>query len=510
MVFSSMTRLLSFLFKIYLSRKVGAEILGLIQMSISVFALFCTLSASGIPLILSRKTAELTALHKEKELHSVFTGALLLSLGVTVILITGAFLLKKQIEPLFSDKRCIPLFYIILPSLLSTVLYQLVRGYLMGRKKYIEYSFTEFLEEVLRIILCISLLSNVLIVIAKEIAIAIALTVTDYIVMIILLIIYFTKGGRLTKPSGIKLLLRSGTPITLMRIAAGFISSFIAIALPAALIRGGLSANEAAAEYGRAVGMAYSLLFAPLSLTSALSVVILPEAATLAAEGKWEDLRKRVNRSIVFIFLITTYFYALYFVLGECFGEMLFGDVKAGRFVAFSAGMVIPVALSGLINTILNSLGEEKKVFLGFTISALLLILCILILPQYIGIYALAVSECVFYLVQFMIGMVFLYKKKAYDSEIFRPIGKTLLIAVPGIFIMKIIDSLIAGKSATLRALIGTVVGTALYIVMIVLFRPIDVKAFLVRFLRRREKKSSRFFHSFRPRHKKTMEEGRQ
>lgn len=473
MIFSILTRILSFLFKIYLSRKVGAEILGLFQMCVSVFALFCTISASGIPLILSRKTAEYTTKKRSEELHSIVTGAALLSLGAAFLLIVAAFFLRDHLTFLFSDERCIPLFYIIMPALISTVIYQLVRGYLMGKKHYIEYSLTELLEELLKIVTCVTLLSNAFLLLSKDVALAIAFTVTDYAVMAVLLILYFLKGGRIAKPSGIKDIVRSGTPITLIRVSAGFISSFIAIALPAALVRSGLTAGEAAAEYGRAVGMAFSLLFAPLSLTGALSVVILPEAAALAAEGKWAELRRRVDQSILFIFLITVFFYALYAVMGECYGELLFGDKKAGTFIAFSAGMVIPVALTGLINTTLNSLGEEKKVFFAFAVSAVFLIAEILILPKYIGIYALSVAESTFYLSQFIFGMVFLIKKEALSGSSFRPAVSIMLIAFPTMLSMKIADKLCEGGALLLRAAIASTVGAATYCLLLFLFRPI-------------------------------------
>ncbi len=498
MIFSILTRILSFLFKIYLSRKVGAEILGLFQMCVSVFALFCTISASGIPLILSRKTAEYTAKKRSEELHSVVTGAALLSLGTAFLLVVTAFFLRSRLTFLFSDERCLPLFYIILPALISTVLYQLVRGYLMGKKHYIEYSLTELLEEILKIVACVTLLSNAFLLLSKDVALAIAFTVTDYAVMAVLLILYFVKGGRIAKPSGIKDLVRSGTPITLMRVSAGFISSFIAIALPAALVRSGLTAGEAAAEYGRAVGMAFSLLFAPLSLTGALSVVILPEAAALAAEGKWAELRRRVDHSILFIFLITVFFYALYAVMGECYGELLFGDKKAGTFIAFSAGMVIPVALTGLINTTLNSLGEEKKVFFAFALSAVFLIAEILLLPKYIGIYALSVAESTFYLSQFIFGMVFLLKKEALSGSSFRPALSIMLIAFPTMLSMKIADKICESGSLFLRAALVSTVGAATYALLLFLFRPIpNVKAILFR-NKTKPKKIKRRSHSSR------------
>lgn len=498
MIFSILTRLTSFFFKIYLSRRVGAEVLGLFQMAMSVFGLFCTVSSSGIPLMLSRKTAELSAVRgKEKEISGTVTGAALISLSIAFVLVCAALLFRRGLRSAFSDVRCVKLFYIVLPALFSTVLYQIFRGYLMGRGRYLEYSMTEFLEEVIKIVSCLTFLSNAFLLLSDSLALAIAFTVTDYLVLALLLVLYFLKGGRFSKPKGIKNLLKASAPVTIMRIAAGFISSFIAIALPAALVRRGLSAGEAAAEYGRAVGMAFSLLFAPLSLTGALSVVILPEAASLAAKGKWKELRTRVDDSIVFIFIITVLFYSLFIALGESYGEILFGDRGAGRFISFSAGMMIPAALSGLINTTLNSLGEEKKVFLAFSIASIVLIAEILILPRFTGIYALAVGECSFHTIEFILGIVFLWRKGAFTAKIYRPAVSAMLFAFPTALMTKLTFMLCAGLSAPelLSAAIATLAGCLIYLCLLLTFKPVkDLKAIILRNPargRRKEKKQA-------------------
>jgi len=476
MIFSIVTRLTSFLFKIYLSRRVGAEVLGLFQMAASVFGLFATLAASGIPPMLSRRIAELGAQTGDQSTgNGVMTGAILLSLGVTAFLIFGAVLFRDKMVILFSDGRCVKLFYLLLPALVSTALYQLLRGYFMGRKRYFDYSVTEFLEEIIKIVACLTFLSSLFAHLSDEVALTIAFTVTDYLVMGILLILYFVKGGRFAKPKETGRLIKAGLPVTGIRIAAGLISSFIAIALPAALVKAGATPADAAAEYGRAVGMAFSLLFAPLSLTGALSVVILPEAAALAAKGNLTDLRLRIGESLLFIFVITVLFYALFLVLGEAYGILLFKDAQAGRFIACAAGMVIPAALSGFINTTLNSLGEERKVFVSFFLSSAFLILSVLFLPKYIGTYALAVGECAFHLVDFILGMVFLARKQALPPSLFRPSAITLSLAFPTALFVKILFVFTTkiGAGSFLSAAVATAGGTLIYYALLLAFKPI-------------------------------------
>ena len=49
-IFSVITRALGFVFRIFLSRKLGAEGIGLYQMGTSILGIFMTLIASGLPL----------------------------------------------------------------------------------------------------------------------------------------------------------------------------------------------------------------------------------------------------------------------------------------------------------------------------------------------------------------------------------------------------------------------------------------------------------------------------
>ena len=57
-IFSIITRIAGFLFKIYLSRAIGAESLGLYQIAFSVFIVLLTVVSSGLPLTISKLSAK--------------------------------------------------------------------------------------------------------------------------------------------------------------------------------------------------------------------------------------------------------------------------------------------------------------------------------------------------------------------------------------------------------------------------------------------------------------------
>lgn len=69
-IFSVFTRLLGFFFRIYLTRKLGAEGIGLFQMATSVLGIFTTLISSGLPLTTAKLVSKYEAnseLKKEKQ-----------------------------------------------------------------------------------------------------------------------------------------------------------------------------------------------------------------------------------------------------------------------------------------------------------------------------------------------------------------------------------------------------------------------------------------------------------
>ena len=77
--FSVATRLLSFLFKIWMSRTLGAEAVGLYQIAFSVLVLLFSFTA-GAPTVLSRKVAECAARGDVRRQNSLTTASLVIGL----------------------------------------------------------------------------------------------------------------------------------------------------------------------------------------------------------------------------------------------------------------------------------------------------------------------------------------------------------------------------------------------------------------------------------------------
>ncbi len=94
-VFSFLTRILGFVYRIILSRVIGAEGLGLYQVASSVFMVLMTIIASGLPLIISRMTASYNASKDKKREGSLVSVALIYSLVLSILLCLIVYLFSQ-------------------------------------------------------------------------------------------------------------------------------------------------------------------------------------------------------------------------------------------------------------------------------------------------------------------------------------------------------------------------------------------------------------------------------
>lgn len=476
-VFGVFTRVLSFIFKIYLSRTLGAEAIGLYQIAMSVFYLFSSLSASGIPLVLSRKTAEHDALQREPS-FSLFTSALIMGVCISLSTIAVLLLFRNHLGFLFSEPLAYPLFLIMIPALLSTAVYSIVRGWFWGKKQFTAYSVTETLEEVFRILFSILFISGVIAGVSGAYAVALAFTVSDMLTAVLLFAIFLFKGGKLDKPSRVKDILTPSIPVTAMRLFSSFMGTLIAFILPLRLLKYGMTAADATASFGRISGMANPLLFAPNAIISSMAIVLIPEMSANGARKQYGALNKHLNNGINFAFLVSGLFMVLYIALGQEITELLYNDSISGQYLQFAAYLMLPMSLSQLTQSALNSIGKELRAFVNYIVGNLFMVVAILILPKYIGIYAVAVSNMLSLLVTSVMNVAALRKHVDFPLRFVKHLVMILLFLFPSAFLADCLHALF-GNLKFLSLVISALAGMGMYAGLCFGTELVDVKGFL-------------------------------
>lgn len=477
-IFGIFTRILSFIFKIYLSRVLGAEALGVYQIALSVFFLFASLSASGIPLVLSRKTAENDALGKQND-FSMLNCAMVMGICISFSLVIVLGLLKNHLYFLFSDPLAHPLFLIMLPALLSTTMYSIVRGWFWGKKAFTAFSVTETIEEVFRIVFSVIFISGLIAGISGAYAIAVAFTASDMLIAVVLLSIFFAKGGRLEKPKDFKKILLPSLPITAMRALSCLLGTLIAIILPIRLLSFGMTSAEATASFGRIAGMANPLILAPNALISSLAIVLVPEMSANGIKKEYNKLNRHLNNGLNFSFLICGLFMVIYIALGREITFLLYNDKISGMYLEYAAYLMLPMALSQLTQSALNSLGKEKRAFFNYVIGNVLMVLLIYFLPKYIGIYSVAAATMVSLVTTSILNVYSLRQYTDFDFGFLKRFITVLVYVFPSAFFAESLASLIGEKLYILGIFVGSFCGVGMYALLCFATEVIDIKGFL-------------------------------
>ena len=99
------TRMTGFLYRIFISRFIGAEGLGLFALVMPVYSVCCAVVASGIPVAAMKKIPEAKTPALKK---AVTCSALKAVLYVSLILFSALFIFAKPLSLFLGDRRTYP------------------------------------------------------------------------------------------------------------------------------------------------------------------------------------------------------------------------------------------------------------------------------------------------------------------------------------------------------------------------------------------------------------------
>ena len=399
-IFSTVERLIGFIYRIYLSRTLGAEGVGVYQISLSVIGLLMTITASGIPITVSRLMIKHESEKRGDLIYKTVSAGILLCIITSISLSLIFWIFPNKLSFIFTDKRCLTVLKIILPGVIITSVYAVIRGFFWGKKKFLTYSIIEFLEELVMLIAGIILVNTMVDVEDGVNKAGYAVLISYVFSFVTAIIFFFMNKGVLSSPfSEIKPLIISSTPITLMRTATSLINTLIAIILPARLILYGSTPSLAMANYGELSGMSLPLLYIPSTLIGSIALVLVPELSNNYYGNNSVTLRRNIEEAVKCSLFISCMIIPVFLAMGKEIGIMVYKNENAGIYARNSCIMMFPMSISMITTSMLNSLNLERKTLLYYSIGAIFLIVSIYVLPKYVGIYSLIIGLLISYII---------------------------------------------------------------------------------------------------------------
>ncbi len=411
-VFSIIEKTLSFFYRIILSRTIGAEGLGIYQICLSVFSIFLTVAATGIPVTVSRLIAKYGAMGKPHTKHAVVTSGVLCSLIFTIPVALLLFFAKDLYSFLFPDRSYVNIFLILLPGLVLTSVYAVMRGSFWGNMQFLPYSIIELAEDAVMVVCGCVLVGFAHTAEGGAKAAVIAVLISYVFSFAVSLFWYFFTGGKFVKPKGqFKPLFTAALPVTAMRASTSLLNSCVAMFLPALLSAAcGYSDAQALAIYGAVLGMSVPILFTPSPLIGSIAVVVAPQMSENFYSKRNDLLKRDIEKTLKCSVLIATVLIPLTFTEGRDLGIFLYDNALSGEIISNFSFMMLPMCLSMITTTVLNSMHYEVKTLIYFFIGAAAMLACIFGLTRFWGIYAYMLGLTVNFIITAILNLRLLRK----------------------------------------------------------------------------------------------------
>lgn len=443
-VFSVCEKFLGFVYRIYLSRSIGAEGVGMYQISLSVFAFLLIASCSGTPITVSRLMTKYKSENRPRDVNKIITAGLAATLFTVLPVCVICLLFGKKFAFLFADERCMNIFLVVLPGIVFTSLYSVLRGVFWGNKDFLPYSVIELLEEICMIVAGILLINRATTAYQGAFRAGVAVLLSYVFSFTLATIVFFARKNKLVSPKGqLKPLLASATPVTAMRTVTSLSVSLVSIILPLQLVKAGFSQSESMVLYGAALGQAMPILSIPTTLISSFIIVLVPEISECYYGKKNSNLKNDVEKAVRFTTLLTVSFIPVFTVCGEEAGIVVFGSYECGNFLSRSAFLMVFMGLSSVSASILNSIGLEKKSLVITAVGGAFMLLSVWLLPKFIGINALLVGLSFIYVLTSLLNLLLIRKqcpdKPAYFGFLLKACASVLPATLLGAMLRKML-----------------------------------------------------------------------
>ena len=147
-----LTKIIGFIYRIFLSQKIGAQGMGIYQLIFPVYTLCYALAVGGIQTAISRLAAAKAALKDEQGARDIFL--LSATLATTISILTGFFLYRHAnwfAVHLILEAQCTPLLKILAISVPFGVFHSCVNGYYLARKKLSIPAAAQLIEQCFRV-----------------------------------------------------------------------------------------------------------------------------------------------------------------------------------------------------------------------------------------------------------------------------------------------------------------------------------------------------------------------
>lgn len=390
------TKILGMISKIFLSRYLGTNGIGIYMMVVPTFLLFVNLASFGFPISISKMVGA-----DNKNNKKLISTSILFVLVLNLLLILIIFIFSKILSiKLLHNKKCLFPIISIAFVLPFTSISNIIRSYFFGKEKMMPHIISSIIEDIVRILLIILLIHKFnYLKVEYQVSLVILSNVICEIVDILVLFSFLPKNTLITKkdirPSRIYLKesLSISVPTTLTRLITSVCYFFEPIILTGVLIYAGYSNDYITYQYGILSGYSIPIVLLPSFFSMAISQGLLPRVSNEYSKGNIKSVKRKLRLAVkisLLIGIISTLFLELF---PELILKLLYNTKEGAIYIRLLAPICILQYIQAPLSAVLDATDRSKENFISNTCGVLIRIIFLPIFSLLrIGIFSLIIS----------------------------------------------------------------------------------------------------------------------
>ena len=477
------TRILGFVYRIYMSNLMGAEGMGLYQLIMPVYALAWSISCAGFNTTVSKLTAQEKARGAYGNMSRMLKQSVIITtlLGVLLsgLLFFGAELLATYF---FADERVILPLQILSFAFPFMAAGTCMRGYFIGLQEAKIPALNQVLEQIVRMVIVYLLAARF---VPRGLEYAAAVALFAIVVEEIFSCVFVFAAYKLRKRKGAKgavspcegaeakplrmsnlqiftLIMFMALPLTGNRVAGSLLSAWENVLIPQRLQMFGLSATEAISEFGRITGMAMPLIFFPTAVLTALSVTLVPAVSEAVTAKDLRGVSTIASKSLLFAAITGMGASALFIFFSHELGMAIYNQ-PLGLMLKLLGIMCPFIYMQIVISGVLNGLGCQMFIFRNSLLSSAISIGFIYVFVPQFGLTGYIFGWLVSLLVVIALGLYKVRQFMPLEMEFTKWMLKPLIAALAAGLTARVAANrgllLFAGERLGLALSIGVLMG---------------------------------------------------
>lgn len=409
-----LSRFIGFYNRIFLSKTIGAENMGIYQLIFPVLTFVYCVTVQGIQTAMTKMVSSLHARHENSGITFLLRFSLLVSLALSFLFTGLLAVFSKEISiTLLHHDDCALYLQLSAIAIPFVSVKGILHGYGIGLKKVGITASSQLIEQVVRVGFIVVLTKSVHQGWIHSPSLAIAGMLAGEIVSCLYSVLYYFLLNKamgkqhsipIPKDSIVRELFRLSIPLTGNRLVVSGLSSLQAIITPIVLTGYYGSQTTAMELFGILTGMAMPFLFFPTAITNSLSTLVLPTIAAAKAGHDESKIKKTTYSCILGCMAMGIGCMFFFLIFGNYAGSLLFHEPRAGHYIQQMAFLCPFFYVSSTLSAILNGLGKTRLTFYNNVTHTLVELLFLVALTPRIGINGFIYSSLIGHAVLFFLS----------------------------------------------------------------------------------------------------------